>query len=429
MGKSKKNNNRIKRGGKNTVNQQKSKGGSYQSVDAGDDEKPKFGNRNNNNNKKEKKKKKKKTTSSSSSKNTGGGDDQLRKDLNSEGFEIVEMNADGNCMFRSLSDQVFGDYGSNHVVVRNSICDYMVANKDDFQLFLVFGDDDDENEEETKEEEDTDAKNFEHYIATMRADGEWGGNLELVAASRLFQRRIQIYPTSTVGITAYTIEWCSSSDTISATTTTNNNNNNSSKSNTYDKKYKSSSVSKITTAQTQPTYETTSARVIPDDNIIVSYHDNYHYNSVRNKRHPPITKNKSTSSLEVTIPKIIVRRQQKHKCEENYDGDEETITDNNDDDNDNNKDDSVITGCFTEMLSLATITATTTTTQTIADDDGSDSKTSRMDDDKTNNNTYNNATQRMATDGTNKFKKNKEKCTVSLWKRNTISEMLYDGKI
>merc|ERR1711865_473467 len=110
------------------------------------------------------------------------------------------------------------------------------------------------------------------------------------------------------------------------------------------------------------TYETTSARVIPDDNIIESYHDNY----VRNKRHPPITKNKSTSSLEVTIPNIIVRRQQKHKCEENYDGDEETITDNNDDDNDNNKDDSVITGCFTEMLSLATITATTT--QTIADD-------------------------------------------------------------
>ena len=46
-------------------------------------------------------------------------------------------------------------------------------------LFLVFEDDEEEQEE--------DAKDFDSYISNMREDGEWGGNLELVAAARLFQ--------------------------------------------------------------------------------------------------------------------------------------------------------------------------------------------------------------------------------------------------
>ena len=95
-----------------------------------------------------------------------------------DGRSIVDMNADGNCLFRALSDQLYGDYGNRHDEVRSEVCNFMEDNEDEFKLFLVFEDD-------TEEEED--AKDFDHYIEVMRSDGEWGGNLELVAAARLYQ--------------------------------------------------------------------------------------------------------------------------------------------------------------------------------------------------------------------------------------------------
>jgi OTU domain-containing protein 3 len=88
------------------------------------------------------------------------------------------MNADGNCLFRALSDQLYGDMGICHDHVRSDICDFMADNQDDFKVFLVFDDEGDEGE---------DAKDFDSYISSMRQDGDWGGNLELVAAARLYR--------------------------------------------------------------------------------------------------------------------------------------------------------------------------------------------------------------------------------------------------
>lgn len=103
------------------------------------------------------------------------------------------MNADGNCLFRALSDQLYGDYGQQHAEVRSEVCDFMADNSDDFKVFLVFeddnGDNDDGNGKKTSSSSaiEEDAKDFESYISTMREDGEWGGNLELVAAARLYR--------------------------------------------------------------------------------------------------------------------------------------------------------------------------------------------------------------------------------------------------
>lgn len=94
-------------------------------------------------------------------------------------MSIADMSADGNCLFRALSDQLYGDYGNCHEEIRSDICDYMEENKDDFKVFLVLDDD--------SCEEGDDGKDFESYIRTMRQDGEWGGNLELVAAARLYE--------------------------------------------------------------------------------------------------------------------------------------------------------------------------------------------------------------------------------------------------
>jgi hypothetical protein len=117
----------------------------------------------------------------SSGPNSFDDDVELRDSLAVHGMEIIDISPDGNCLFRSISDQLFGDYGNNHADVRSAICDFMEKNKEDFQVFLVFEDEDDDDQQEE------DAKDFEHYIDTMRQDGEWGGNLELVAAARLYQ--------------------------------------------------------------------------------------------------------------------------------------------------------------------------------------------------------------------------------------------------
>lgn len=153
-------------------------------------------------------------------------DYQFRKSLESDGLSIADMAADGNCLFRALSDQLYGDYGNCHEEIRSDICDYMAVNQDDFKVFLVLDDD--------SCEEGDDGKDFESYIDKMRQDGEWGGNLELVAAARLYQRRVTVFSAS---LSAYSIE---------------------------------------------PGDEKPNG---PD--ILVSFHDNDHYNSVRDEKCPP----------------------------------------------------------------------------------------------------------------------------------------------
>jgi OTU domain-containing protein 3 len=105
-------------------------------------------------------------------------DNKLKQSIEADGARmVVEMAADGNCLFRSLSDQLYHDRGNLHAQVREEVCDYLEAFEEDFCVFLVL----DENEQ------DEDAANFEQYIVKMRSDGEWAGNLELVAASRLYR--------------------------------------------------------------------------------------------------------------------------------------------------------------------------------------------------------------------------------------------------
>lgn len=65
-------------------------------------------------------------------------------------MEIVDMEPDGNCLFRSLSDQLFRDHGSNHGEVRQDVCDFMEGHMDEFKVFLVLDD------EEASEEDASD---------------------------------------------------------------------------------------------------------------------------------------------------------------------------------------------------------------------------------------------------------------------------------
>lgn len=105
----------------------------------------------------------------------------FRNILLEQGHLIREMNADGNCLFRSLSDQLYDDRGAKHDIVRNDICTYLSKNREEFMNFLLMEDDDE------------DVIGIDSYIEKMRDDGQWGGNVEVVAAARCHERDIIVF--------------------------------------------------------------------------------------------------------------------------------------------------------------------------------------------------------------------------------------------
>jgi OTU domain-containing protein 3 len=102
------------------------------------------------------------------------GVDEFDLQLRTIGCRVNEMEPDGNCLFRSLSDQIAGD-ASGHRDLRQRIIDYVETNRDDFEPFME------------------DDEPFDDYVDRMREDGEWGGNQELCAAARLLNRQIIIH--------------------------------------------------------------------------------------------------------------------------------------------------------------------------------------------------------------------------------------------
>lgn len=126
------------------------------------------------------KQKRKQNKSKKSNSHASGDDDYSfrRKVENNGEREIIEMASDGNCLFRSISHQLYNDFGQKHDVVRHEICNYLEENEDDFKVYLLLDDSDGENE---------DVCDFVEYVKQMRQDGEWGGDVEIVCAARLYK--------------------------------------------------------------------------------------------------------------------------------------------------------------------------------------------------------------------------------------------------
>lgn len=74
------------------------------------------------------------------------------------------MGGDGNCLFRSLADQLEGNE-KLHRKYRQDAIDHIEANKDNFAPFI--------------EDDET----IEQYLSDMVKDGIWGGQIELTALS------------------------------------------------------------------------------------------------------------------------------------------------------------------------------------------------------------------------------------------------------
>ena len=98
----------------------------------------------------------------------------LEEQIAALGGRILLMAPDGNCLFRTVGNQLHGR-SEDHGDIRQRILDFMEANEADFSPFV--------------EDDET----WADYVPRMRNEGEWGGQQELVAASRLFQVNIVIH--------------------------------------------------------------------------------------------------------------------------------------------------------------------------------------------------------------------------------------------
>lgn len=102
---------------------------------------------------------------------------QVEKELNAQlrsmGLYAANITGDGNCLFRALSDQLYG-YPNQHAILRQSVCDYLESHSDKFAAFIDV------------------EKPFEEYVRSMRQSGTYGGHLELSAFAHLKQKEIKI---------------------------------------------------------------------------------------------------------------------------------------------------------------------------------------------------------------------------------------------
>lgn len=93
--------------------------------------------------------------------------------MKKRGLEVVEQEGDGNCLFRAVSLQVYGDSDS-HMDVRRRCLDFMAKDEAHFAPFI-------QNE------------SFHDYIRRKRKYGVHGNNVEIQAISELYNRPVEVF--------------------------------------------------------------------------------------------------------------------------------------------------------------------------------------------------------------------------------------------
>jgi len=94
---------------------------------------------------------------------------QKLKDI---GTELIEMEEDGNCLYRAWAHQIYGDANKFHNQVRKECCDYIEDNKEFFAFWIP---------------------DFEDEMKKKRKKGEWGDHVDIMAMSEKYNVPVKIY--------------------------------------------------------------------------------------------------------------------------------------------------------------------------------------------------------------------------------------------
>ena len=95
-------------------------------------------------------------------------DAQFEASLEVLGVRVVGMVGDGNCLFRSIADQMEGN-PNRHRHYRSTIISFISSRREDFEPFIE------------------DDESFDDYVSRMSTEAEWGGHQELYAAAEALE--------------------------------------------------------------------------------------------------------------------------------------------------------------------------------------------------------------------------------------------------
>ncbi|CAE8676906.1 unnamed protein product, partial [Polarella glacialis] len=90
----------------------------------------------------------------------------------SSAYVVREQAGDGNCLFRSFSDQLYGS-PEYHALVRDRCSKYLASERAYFEQFV--------------------AEPFEQFLGRIQRQGEWGDDVEIEALSEIYDCRVEIY--------------------------------------------------------------------------------------------------------------------------------------------------------------------------------------------------------------------------------------------
>lgn len=94
--------------------------------------------------------------------------------LSEKGFRIVEIAADGHCLFSSIGCQL--DPPRDHWELRYLAAKYLLNHRSEYECFIEF--------ESISTETEVATDKFEEYCRKIESTGMWGGQIELEALSR-----------------------------------------------------------------------------------------------------------------------------------------------------------------------------------------------------------------------------------------------------
>lgn len=87
------------------------------------------------------------------------------------------IKGDGNCVFRAVSDQLYGNE-DHHMVLRAQAVEFMALSRDLMEAFVI-------------------GESYDEYIGRMAKEGVWAGHLELQALSVALQVNIIVHHLQT----------------------------------------------------------------------------------------------------------------------------------------------------------------------------------------------------------------------------------------
>ena len=186
-------------------------------------------------------------------------------------LQVYNVSGDGNCLFRSVSHQIYGD-DSYHLLVRDKCMDYMEVNSAFFSQFVIGG-----------------MESFPTYLRVKRMNGCWGDDPEIQAMCEIYDRSAQIwaYDNNAGARCLRTFHEITSRPTTSSSTNNNNNNSQSrpTSSSSSTSTINNSSNDNNTSTNNSPWWtrnfnNNNSNSILPKNPIRLSYYGGGHYDSL-----------------------------------------------------------------------------------------------------------------------------------------------------